>query len=182
VFSQRFTAICLLVLHGVLAAVGPYWHRHEHTCGHCESHFAVQAASLEHGHDHAGRSECGSSKSCCQGTRATGTCSAELPSECCRSDQSGGQTTHPEPTTPCAPHSHESQAPGPKLAGQLSLEADGEHGPCAICAYFAQAQVFAAPVLVSLSHLRVYAIEAACCQPPRMALSFCQARGPPCCA
>ena len=33
-FSKRFIAICLLVLYGAPAAIGPHWHQHGHSCSH----------------------------------------------------------------------------------------------------------------------------------------------------
>lgn len=35
-FPVRLVAICLLVLYGVPAMLGPHWHQHDNLCSHCD--------------------------------------------------------------------------------------------------------------------------------------------------
>ncbi|MCR9291702.1 MAG: hypothetical protein NXI32_03215 [bacterium] len=46
VLSQRLIAICLLVLYGIPAGLGPHWHHHDHACPqHCHMDEHVHEAS-----------------------------------------------------------------------------------------------------------------------------------------
>ena len=44
-FPNRFVAICLLVLYGAPAAVGPHWHQHGHSCSHGDTSCHVDVSS-----------------------------------------------------------------------------------------------------------------------------------------
>jgi hypothetical protein len=75
--TQRFVAICLLVLYGVPAIVGPHWHHHGHACSDC-NHSAA---------DHLSGCSSTAGQDCCHSHG-----SPQEPSDCKPSEQSGSST------------------------------------------------------------------------------------------
>ena len=173
-FCKRFTAYCLLLLHGVLAAVGPYWHHHR----------------LPHVHEAVG---------CCVLMECPANCCGLLDSSSQDGDSDRCGASHTDQTA-----SHTDQTSTLEQACQsvgaddcqplepsnlrcvstaldLCLTTDGHHGPCAICDYFAQAQD------VEMTNQAPSPAELAMCvvehrhPMPSFPLTHCQARGPPCC-
>ncbi len=149
-FSHRFIAVCLLVLYGVPSLIGPHWHHHEISCHDC-SHIAATSSSPEVD------SECSTSSSaakfCCSGhTHADSTATVDVQ-----------LVEHSE---------NKSAAPS-----WIVLEV---HDPCAICAFYAQAQ---SPVVGNVT-AEAGVLIAASSAPEYLFLSRfhsdSQARGPPC--
>lgn len=101
-FSKRIITICLLLLYGVPATVGPHWHHHGGSCCHS------------------------SSDACCDSRPAE---PASTGHACCSKHSHSCDTQHAASSTTESP-----------VPAEPSLS-DRDSGACAICAFYAQAQV-----------------------------------------
>ena len=164
---QRIIALCLLVLYGVPASLGPHWHAHHHV------HVAWFGDAQQCQSDSCGSAETPSSGCGCHSIGAEATHSQTGHSANRDLPQGNGQTSI---DTCLASTSH-----APKSTDDNAiLVLNGAHvGHCVICDYYAQAKSLSHTLCLTLNE----AICASCKQLTSLSASRCialaKARGPP---
>lgn len=127
-FSKQVTTVCLLVVYGLPAIVGPYWHQHGHSFADCEHH---SVASLELGKDSKSHRFCSSGGNCC----------------CRHHSSSQDSSTNSSPAGDSSGENPDGENPD----GENPDGDETDHrGHCTVCGFYAKAYFAAVAVELSL--------------------------------
>ncbi len=151
-FFRKLVVLLLLGFYGVPAAIGPHWHHHR-----CTEH-----ACVSHDQTHSHQAAVPAKASC--------HCSCEHHHAAAQNTAANGSGRNK------AVQDEQRRAPKTPAWTEASL---GEHGPCAICAFYASAQSVAVSFTASCHSELVTSLALLDVSAPSTSLHEARVRGPP---